>query len=565
MTGVVTTPEATQTPATADWPQRQFRAPAADRGLLVHPAGVDPELLLRENRVRLDDSAASLCGEPLESLRRQCRRDILKAACDYTARLRSVRPDLPDPDADLIAVGHQPGLPHPGVWLKNFAAAAIAERVGGTALNVIVDSDQVESLDVQTLSGSPGEPHRRSVPLDSCSRPSAWEDVRLHCPDAFATAGQTIAEDMRAFGIEPLAIDAWKEVGPVDGNDSVVDTLTRMRHRLALEWGSELLEVPLRQICRLPCFAQFLCHVIGEIESLHTSYNTGLATYRRQNGLRSDSHPMPDLQRLSHPDGGVLLEAPLWVWRAGDERRRPLYVRRDECGVRLFDRVDGQPVQVAVVRGQACDWSDWHRVVTDLDHQWVRVRPRALMTTLFLRVCLGDLFIHGIGGAKYDEVTDWLIRDWLGLDSAPEFLTVSGTLRLPVERPAVSEADERAARSRLRGIRFNPERHGASGPAVDRKHALIGEQQTAERRFAHSRDRDGRRNFDRYREIQRLNDEMAEQLAGERAAAKADLIAVRERLRQDDVLSSREYPWVSYPAALLREWLVGSADEVAAG
>ena len=35
----------------------------------------------------------------------------------------------------------------------------------------------------------------------------------------------------------------------------------------------------------------------------------------------------------------------------------------------------------------------------------VKIRPRAILTTLYSRLFLSDLFIHGIGGAKYDAWT----------------------------------------------------------------------------------------------------------------------------------------------------------------
>src|SRR5207244_11160094 len=58
-----------------------------------------------------------------------------------------------------------------------------------------------------------------------------------------------------------------------------------------------------------------------------------------------------------------------------------------------------------------------------------QLRPRALTLTLFARVCLGDFFIHGIGGGKYDEVTDVIIRDYFGLDP-PAYQVLSATLHL---------------------------------------------------------------------------------------------------------------------------------------
>ena len=66
----------------------------------------------------------------------------------------------------------------------------------------------------------------------------------------------------------------------------------------------------------------------------------------------------------------------------------------------------------------------------------VRIRSRALVTTLWARLALGDLFIHGIGGAKYDRVTDLLIERFFGL-RPPGLLVLSATLHLPIERDRV--------------------------------------------------------------------------------------------------------------------------------
>ena len=542
------------TKAAPAWERRQFRAPRGDGGLLVHPADAAPETLLRENRELLDDCHVPVCEETLATLRVRCRREILRAACDYTARLRPVRPDLPDPDRDLVVTGHQPGLHHPGVWLKNFAASAIAQSVGGVALNVVVDSDLCQNLDLTTLGGTPDDPRKVTVPLDSCSRPSPWEDVRLQCPYAFAEAGEKLTEAARPFGYTPLAAEAWRHVGPVDSSDSVVDLLTRMRHRQEREWGVELLEVPLRHVCRLPCFAVFVCEVTGNLPSLQEAYNGGLATYRRLNGIRGDSHPMPDLGRIDDPDHGTLLEAPMWVWRCGDAQRRPLYVRRGGDDLRLYDVVDGSPRQLAVLHGADCDWGGWHRLLTDLDHQGLRVRPRALMTTLFLRTCVSDLFLHGIGGAKYDEVTDHLIREWLALAAAPRFLTVSGTFRLPVDAPAAGAEDVRALDRRLRDARFKPETLLDGNPAaadlVSRKRQLIAEQHAAEAAFRRDGTRDPRSNRARYRALS----ETTAALRDLASAAESDLRrrrdAAAESARRAALLTSREHPWVSQPASL---------------
>ena len=51
-------------------------------------------------------------------------------------------------DCPLIVTGHQPELFHPGVWIKNFAAASIAGASGGVGLNLIVDNDIPKSTSI---------------------------------------------------------------------------------------------------------------------------------------------------------------------------------------------------------------------------------------------------------------------------------------------------------------------------------------------------------------------------------------------------------------------------------
>src|SRR5205085_10460682 len=84
--------------------------------------------------------------------------------------------------------------------------------------------------------------------------------------------------------------------------------------------------------------------------------------------------------------------------------------------------------------------------------------PRALTLTLFARVCLGDFFIHGIGGGKYDEVTDAIIRDYFGIEP-PAYQVLSATLHLPLPGFPGTSADVERAERRLRDLTWNAQRY----------------------------------------------------------------------------------------------------------
>lgn len=537
------------------WPRRQFRAPEADRGLLVKPAEHSPIELIARNRSLLENSDTLIGAERLADLRRACRRDVLRNACEYTARLRGVRPEMPSIDDDLVVVGHQPGLFHPGVWLKHWSADAIAKRAGGIALNIVIDNDLCDRLSIDVPVGPASSPRTTAVSLDRDFEERPWEDLRLKEPEAFRDAGQRVCEAMKDWGYEPAACAAWQQIEHIDECDSVVDHLTRIRHKMQLAGGAEMLEVPMRNVARLPSFAQFVAHIVQKIASLSAAYNEGLATYRQLNKLRNDAHPMPNLARERD-----LFEVPLWIWRAGDQQRRPLWAQPDGCGVRLFDRTgDGDTSPIAFVRDHECDWDMWHRMLTDLDHQGYRVRPRALMTTLFLRLCLADLFIHGIGGAKYDEVTDWIVRHFIGIEP-PEFLTVSGTFRLPLKRNASTEADLRRLKRKQRDFVHNPDRHGAVGPLVDEKQALIAEQ-----REAANGNGSRRENRKRYLRLREINEQLASQLSSKSDEFDEQVKVVERDIRANRILDSREYSWTLAEHDTLQQWLNESANRVANG
>lgn len=61
------------------------------------------------------------------------------------------------------------------------------------------------------------------------------------------------------------------------------------------------------------------------------------------------------------------------------------------------------------------------------------IRPRALMTTLFLRYVMADLFLHGIGGGIYDALTDEIATRVWGVERLP-MMVASASLHLPIRR-----------------------------------------------------------------------------------------------------------------------------------
>ena len=250
--------------------------------------------------------------------------------------------------------------------------------------------------------------------------------------------------------------------------------LAQARHQLEGQWGLQTLELPQSVVCGSEPFHWFLVHLIANIERFRDCYNQAVQEYRRANRIRNAAHPVPDLVAE-----GPWIEAPLWIWTAEQPQRRRVFVCRRGREILVSDRA-GQELRLPLtVDGDATDAVErlmaWSR-------QGVKIRSRALVTTLWARLALSDLFLHGIGGAKYDQVTDRLIETFFGL-APPGIMVLSATLYLPVHAAATvsnekpSRHSPRTARVELSSGKIfacqpSPRRRG-----VRRGRALVEEKQ----------------------------------------------------------------------------------------
>ena len=289
------------------------------------------------------------------------------------------------------------------------------------------------------------------------------------------------------------------------------------------------LEAPLSALCRTEAFAWFACAVLAELPRFHGAYNDAIATYRTRHDLRSRNHPAPDLGKRAN-----YWEAPFWAWRHGGQRRHRLFVGVDERGASLradeedLGRLDGDP------RGWVERWADFEK-------RGIKIRTRALTTTLFTRLFLADLFLHGIGGGKYDEVTDTILASFFG--PVPRYLVVTATLHLPL--PRYPDADVRAAElARLsRDLVCNPQRHlsESSTPLVqEKRRAIEMPQETHLQRV------------ERFQRLHELTQNMAPLVAARMREVDREAERSTANAGRDRIATRRDYAFPLYPEAMLR-------------
>jgi hypothetical protein len=369
-----------------------------------------------------------------------------------------------------------------------------------------------------------------------------YEERTIQDRELFGGFQRRAVEQIAPLLADPLISQYWPLVlRRAEQTDNLGACLAQARHQLEGLWGLETLEVPQSWVCAGESFQWLTAHLLARLPQFRVVYNESVREYRRVHRVRSLSHPVPELAQQ-----GPWLEAPLWVWTADDPRRRRLFARTAGGKIVLSD---GQSWEARLPLRADGDTGQAVGRLMELQHDGLRIRSRALVTTLWARLALGDLFLHGIGGAKYDQVTDLLIERFFRL-TPPGFLVLSATLHLPLERPHASTDDARAIQRELRELTFHPERYlnDPCGPAADLiavKRRWIDTPQTAENARQ------------RCRAIRGVNAALQPGLDLQRGRLLERQGHAIRKLQAEKVLAWREYAFCLYPEPTLRGFLSG--------
>ena len=533
---------------------RKLRAPREDRGVLIDPAwGALPDAVARNVALR-GDWAFEVAGEPITAFAAAARAEFVAEALAYTRGYRDVTE--PAGHAPLLLAGHQPELFHPGVWAKNFALSGLAAATGATAVNLVIDGDTLKAASLRVPTGSPAEPRVESVPFDAAREEIPYEERRVADAGLFASFGERAKETLRPLVTEPLLESFWPEVVRQSrATGTIGAAIARARHKLEGAWGLHTLELPQSRMCDTVHFRRFAGHLLRNLPRFTAAHNEELHAYRRRENIRSANHPVPELAQE-----GDWLEAPFWLWTADEPRRRHVFARRVGGEVELTDR------RTTTLRLPLADdrHDDFAAALSDAARRGIRLRSRALLTTMYARVVLGDLFLHGIGGGKYDELTDAIVGRFLGV-VPPEFAVVTATRRLPIAaiganpQGDAARHDEHVARHRLWELRHHPERfvevaalrdeasRAAAAAAVAEKERWMATEPTQETARI------------RCHAIRSANEALQPFLAVERARWSNIQSAGRDHARVDELLGSREFSAFLFPENDLRGFLLAIA------
>jgi len=505
----------------------RHQTPVGHGELLTDPPYAEWEDLARENARGAHGWTTPVAGVPLATLREAARAEAHSRAAVYSAEV-GVPVDAGPGVSDLIVMtGHQPELYHPGVWVKVFLLQRLADALDATAIDIVVDSDTFNRVALTV-------PCLREV-VRTCTSVLAL-GTRDSCYACAPAPDGTTIEAFRDAGLEALGTlptpalsrhfgtycDAL--ASGASGARNLADALTAARRRYESPAGTTYLELAVTLQSRSRAFRHLVADIALDASRFVAVYNEELDAYRERTGARSAAQPFPD---LGQTDGH--LELPFWWLAAG--RRRPVWLQLEPRALVVDDRVVlelGSDIAHALAALEAAD--GW-------------LVPRALMLTLFERLFVADLFIHGVGGGRYDQVTDAVMARYFAIEP-PRYVVASMTLHLPLGAHLVTDEEVIAAEQRLHVLKHNPDQllgevefdsadeRRAATELVARKRALIAEIGTTDA----DRKRLGTK-------IRAVNAELTALLEPLAMQMRMDVERLKAQRDTTAVLSDRTYPF----------------------
>jgi hypothetical protein len=364
----------------------------------------------RLSRVLGDTRLAAIRAEVMEQARIYSR--YLKDIALERGVVLGDTEHLSNDDRNGIAMaGHQPVVFHPGLLFKTELLSRLAKDTRAFGIHVVIDTDEGELCEVSwpRIDGEQLIVRRAAIADGGAGAetgtigPILYSSQRIKPREEIRLIFDEMQSDLRASGLLQEAARA-QTIGAV--YERLSEYPLAVANSIA-RWSTEhrgYREVPLSTLLKQTSLRQVLNDLTQDSERLFRSYNGSLERYRAEHSIKNAANPFPNLKTESGA-----YELPLWI--VTDSKRKPLW---------------SNDAQASQLSGDSY------------------LATRGSITTMLLRGYCSDIFIHGLGGGKYDRFVAMFASQYLGVE-LPDFVVASRTQVLDESRvKRLSDAVTRA-------------------------------------------------------------------------------------------------------------------------
>lgn len=418
---------------------------------------------------------------------------VEQSARDHDRRVR-LREQLGLPAEGLVIMaGHQAEIWHPGILAKWFAMHAQvrvlrARGLQATPAWIVVDQD----------AGAPWKikfPTRRDGEL----RAALWDagadagfDQDSEVPTGMRPPLKPAAADFTSSPVAPELERLRQLLSETASAPNLAAQMTRVLERCLADWTPPATIIRATDLSRTSLMGGLVKWMGAEPTACVLAYNAAAIT-----------EPAADVRPLLIDERTQRVELPLWRVRPGQARAR----------VFAHELASIDPAELA---------------------------PRALFMTALVRMGACDQFIHGLGGEKYEQVTDRWLASWLATEKPAPVVVASATCFIPglagsAAPPTPQDIDHAvwlASSARNNPALINDQ------AAADQKAALVQAVRAAPDPVS------------RLAAFHKMRDQVRETIAaraGELAALEAEATRLRSHAAQAAVVYERGWPFAIYP------------------
>lgn len=346
---------------------------------------------------------------------------LLRLSSYFSKKLNLKTSDIEfDEDIKLILSAHQPSFDHPGLLAKKQYSNKFASENDCIGINIILDTDSGTDLEFNYIDNN--KISSSNIFAEHHHKPYCFQKKYFK------------KNKLKELNLPSDFIDILN-----DNNNDFIEALTVFRR--TFEDKPAYYEVPFSLLLEQDNMQKFIFeYFLISSKHLFYTYNNVLGIYRALKNIKNKANPFPDLEQYNSS-----MEVPFWLINKNNETKEPLYFMELEDETVFHTKSKEFQLSLKGFMG-----------FPPLP-EGVYVAPRALMTTVILRVFLSDLFVHGKSGEKYDTCTDAFINSFFSFE-APKYVAVSRELMLNKEK-AAKVNEYLNLKERTREIAFHPEKH----------------------------------------------------------------------------------------------------------
>ncbi|HMD53537.1 MAG TPA: hypothetical protein VKJ65_03180 [Phycisphaerae bacterium] len=512
-----------------------IRVPRRHGEVLIEPRAAEQEKFLLSIK---SGSVFTVLPEPWKTLSKIARKEFLEAAAQFGSTIGSPFSTESALNKRWIVTGHQVEFYHAGVWAKVLFADSLARRTDAVAFDLLVDHDVVETMGFGVPHHANGHWSRETVAWGEASAiPAEFLHAPGHEPGESwmkkAHNRSVIFSDALDFTFNQFKTGQLTDYTP---------WMSQARRQLEIKLDIDVPHVPCSGICSGVAWAGFVLAWIRNADAWVKIYNEALDQYRQVNKIKNPGQPIPDLEANQHH-----VELPFWIYGKDSSRHRLLLDRT--CGGLVSAFGELKTIETAaLMQGDIIQRA--HEFQQQLKNAGLFIRPRALTLTMFVRLLISDLFIHGIGGAMYDRITDQFIKKIFGTCGAYSCVSAGWLLNIGTE----SETGDAAfLRNQKHHLLHNPQLI-QPGPRendiqltdlIKQREQLIGEIEVllkADReQTGHSHGPNWKTRAGKFQNLQKVNQKLIEIRRGEIEKIDQQIAAAAAATKDYTVTHWREY------------------------